>query len=216
TISVGASGMRARSAASSAPAPAYTSTRVDERTFVTENPDCFPRAFVVRRIKAFKYATPDTIMTHLKGLGKNMDREAVVEGSPDFPLRNDGEFKAAEITDYRPNRITVRVELKHPGFLVLSETWYPDWKAYDTCNGEKRELKVWKTNLTMRGVYLTKGGHEVEFIYEPRAYYTGRTITLITLPVVLGLLLLTGLIARRPKTPKNCYPKGADLLRSKD
>ncbi len=168
--------------------------------YVAENPECFPRAFVVRKVKAFRSATPETIMTHLKQLGKNMKKEAAVEGSPDFPLENEGDFKAAEITDYRPNRITVQVELEHPGFLVLSEVWYPDWKAYDTCNGVKKEVRVWKTNLTMRGVYLEKGKHSVEFVYEPRAYYTGMIVTLITLPIVLILLVLTGLLARRPKT----------------
>jgi len=178
----------------------YQSIALDENLYITENEECFPHAFVVRKVKAFRSATPETIMTHLQRLGKNMKKEAVVEGSPDFPLENEGDFKAAEITDYRPNRITVQVELEHPGFLVLSEVWYPDWKAYDTCNGVKKEVLVWKTNLTMRGVYLKKGRHKVNFVYEPRTYYTGRTITLITLPVVLILLLATGLLARRPKT----------------
>lgn len=172
------------------------SVKLAERLFITDNPHCLPRAFVVRKVTTFGHATPETIMARLTRPGM-IGNEAVVEGIPDFPLENEGGFKAAEITDYRPNRLTVEVELEQPGFLVLSEIWYPDWKAYDTCGGATKELKVWKTNLTMRGVYLEKGKHKVLFSYEPRSYYIGRTVTLITLPVVAALLLLTGLRARR-------------------
>ena len=131
--------------------------------------------------------------------GKIMKDLAVIEEEPDFKLAGDGTYQEAEITDYRANRLTVEVTLEQPGFLVLSEVWYPGWHAYETAGGEKQELHLYKTNLTMRGVYLGAGSHKVEFAYEPRSYFTGKKITLIALPVILVLLAGLGFLAFRKR-----------------
>ena len=64
-------------------------------------------------------------------------------------------------------------------------------------------------------MFLKAGKHTVEFVYEPRSYYTGKTITLITVPVVLALMLLSGFIALRKKTAASAmsHPRfSRDLL----
>ena len=164
--------------------------------YVTENLECFERAFVVRKVVPMVGDTSDDIMAFLvkKKIMKNL---AAIEETPDFTLNGKGGFQNARVTDYRPNRVTVEVSLDEPGFLVLSEVWYPDWRAYDVADGGRSELHVYKTNLAMRGVFLKAGKHKVEFVYEPSSYYEGKTITLISLPVVLVLLVFFGLVARR-------------------
>ena len=163
--------------------------------YITENLEFFPRAFVVRKVVPMIGVAPDEIMDAL-ARNRFMDKLAVIEEAPDFTLSGKGEFQNASITDYTPNHVTVEVSLDDPGFLVLSEAWYPDWRAYDMADGGK-ELHVYRTNLMMRGVFLKAGKHKVEFVYEPSSYYEGKTITLISLPVVLVLMVFFGLVARR-------------------
>ena len=164
-------------------------------TYVTENLLCFPRAFVVRRIVPMKGELPEYIMSYL-ARGRIMKSRAVIEETPAFSLDGKGEFQPAEVTDHLPNRLAVETELAQPGFLVLSEVWYPGWRAYDVANGGK-ELRVYKTNLMMRGVFLEAGKHKIEFVYEPRSYYTGKTVTLVGVSFALVLLIVAGLVARR-------------------
>jgi len=165
---------------------------------ITENLECFDRAFVVRHVKPMVDMTPDKMMAYFADRNF-MKNRAIIEEWPDFTLSGKGEFQNASITDYKPNHVTVEVSLDDPGFLVLSEVWYPDWHAYDVADGGRTELHVYKTNLSMRGVFLKAGKHKVEFVYEPRSYYLGKKITLIALPLVLIGLAICGISAFRRK-----------------
>ena len=193
-ITVSAS-LAASSESPAGPSPFLASVKTGN-VYVTEYARFFPRAFVVRKVVSMKGALSEDIMLLLSN-GKVMKDFAVIEEEPDFTLNKPGKFQAAEITDYQPNRLTVEVTLDEPGFLVLSEVWYPDWRAYDVADGGRSELHVYKTNLAMRGVFLKAGKHKVEFVYEPRSYYIGKTVTLISVPIVLVLLIVLGVIARR-------------------
>jgi hypothetical protein len=60
------------------------------------------------------------------------------------------------------DQISFKVNMTSPGFLVLSETYYPDCRVY--VDGVKdRPLKV---DYTLTGVYLEAGEHEVRFVHE--------------------------------------------------
>jgi hypothetical protein len=177
------------------PSPYGRSTPAGDM-YVTENARYFPRAFVVGKVVSMKGETQEDMLL-LVSSHKNLKDTAMIEEAPAFDLNRPGEFQPAEITDYRANRLTVEADLAKPGFLVLSEMWYPDWHAYDIRDGGRTELHVYKTDYIMRGVFLDSGKHKVEFVYEPRAYYAGLIITLGALPVVLALLVVFGVPALR-------------------
>ena len=84
------------------------------------------------------------------------------------------------IFSYTPNEIVVHANLSNPGVLVLSEMWYPGWKAYD--NG--RETDVLRADYTLRGVYLDEGIHEVRFIYHPASLKFGALVSVVTLLLI--------------------------------
>jgi hypothetical protein len=133
--------------------------------------------------------------------GKIMHNTATVEGEGDFPLNNPGdpgEFKKAQIIEYHANRIKVKVDLDEPGLLVLSEIWYPGWKAIDECGGTRAEKKVYKTNYALRGVFLEKGEHTVEFIYDPESYKIGKAVTFAALALLAAGLAITYFLSRCP------------------
>ena len=85
-----------------------------------------------------------------------------------------------------PNQITLNVNSTGPGFLLLSEVWYPGWKAY--ANG--KEVAVIKSDDIFRSIFVNKGNTNIEFIYKPFSYELGKGLTLATLILLLLYLVL--------------------------
>jgi hypothetical protein len=79
----------------------------------------------------------------------------------------------ARIVTYTANRIVVETEPKSPGLLVLSEVWYPGWRA----QVDGRAAPVRRVEGTLRGVYLGPGAQRVEFRYAPWTAWVGLGIS---------------------------------------
>jgi hypothetical protein len=150
-----------------------------ETTYVYENERVLARAFVVHSVQAV--ASGEEALAALEEL--NPAIEAVVEGGRE--LATEAEPDRVQIVSYSPNRITVEAELQTPGLLILSETWYPGWRARD--NG--REVFIYRTDYVLRGIYLDAGGHEVELSYDPVSLKAGGAISTLGW-VGLGLALV--------------------------
>lgn len=74
-------------------------------------------------------------------------------------------------------------------FAVFSEIYYNrGWDAF--IDGKKTNYA--KVNYVLRGIALPAGKHIIEFIFEPRAYYTGNTIS-FWCALLVYLLLAAGL-----------------------
>ncbi len=145
---------------------------------IYENKDVLPRAFIVRDAKIIK--EKEEIFNKLKIFDPR--KEIIIEKDFDnINKSNDGEFKEADILFYSPNKIVVNVSLENSGFLVLSEKYYPGWKAYDN----NKEIEIMKTDYILRSVYLEKGEHKVEFIYDPLSYRIGKIITILTILFII-------------------------------
>ncbi|MFH1441751.1 MAG: YfhO family protein [Candidatus Omnitrophota bacterium] len=87
------------------------------------------------------------------------------------------------ITDYQPGKVSINLKTNSKGFLVLSDTYYPGWKAY--INGNAAE--IYRANYLFRAVYIDKPGeYTVNFIYSPFSFKLGAGISLITLICSLG------------------------------
>jgi hypothetical protein len=97
-----------------------------------------------------------------------------------------------KIIESSGNKVAVEVTMRSPGFLVLSDAYYPGWMVY--VDGQKGVLL--KANSIFRAVSLEQGKHLVEFKYAPRSFYRGLAITLSTLVLVSVFWL-------RQKHPKN-------------
>ncbi len=86
-----------------------------------------------------------------------------------------------------PNRVTIHAVLDTPGYLVLTDTWYPGWQA--TVDGEPAE--VLQANYAFRAVYLEAGEHTVEMDYQPTSVLVGKAVSLTTLTLLVVGLPLT-------------------------
>ena len=72
--------------------------------------------------------------------------------------------------------------MRTPGVLVLSEVFYPAWKAY--VDGEERPIL--RADGTLRAVALSEGPHVVEFRYRSTQLAMGGLISLLALLIVGG------------------------------
>jgi hypothetical protein len=90
----------------------------------------------------------------------------------------------------------MRMRLKPPpgqdAYLVVSENWYPDWKA--TVDGT--ETHVVRGNMTLITVPVSAGAEVVELRFESEDYETGRLVTIVCL-VLVALATALPHVARR-------------------
>jgi hypothetical protein len=165
-----------------------TLLKVMGRTHVYENERALPRAFVVGQVKVI--SDEKKILSELALF--NPKKVAILEEKPDWTLEAPSLFQEAEVTFYSPNKIVVQADLGNPGLLVLSEMWYPGWRAYDN----DREVKIHRANYLLRSVYLEVGRHTVELIYDPLSFKVGLWISA---GAVLGLVFYVISVVRRQR-----------------
>ena len=68
-----------------------------------------------------------------------------------------------------PEHISISANLAKDSFLVLSDQYYPGWIAHI----DSVEAPIYRANGLFRAVYVPKGGHLVQFDYEPQSVYLG-------------------------------------------
>jgi hypothetical protein len=83
----------------------------------------------------------------------------------------------AHILEYLPNRVVVETTSDSPAFLVLNDVWYPGWM----CKIDGMPASLHRANFLFRAVALSPGKHQVDFIFAPRTYLWGKTVSLGTL-----------------------------------
>jgi uncharacterized membrane protein YfhO len=86
------------------------------------------------------------------------------------------------------NEINLTVTSDKSGFVVISDVWYPGWKA--EIDGHK--IDVLKANYLFRAVSVPAGKHELRVFYEPASFYLGAVISLLSILI----LVITYLISR--------------------
>jgi uncharacterized membrane protein YfhO len=73
------------------------------------------------------------------------------------------------------NGLSLLVRAREKSLLVVSDTYYPGWKAF--VNG--KETKIYRADYAFRAIPLDAGTHRVEFIYDPISLKLGAGGTLV-------------------------------------
>jgi hypothetical protein len=152
-----------------------------EGTWIYENELALPWAYVVHQTEVMPQ---EQMWERLRMLEPS--QLALVEEAP--VLSGIEGATPAEVTSYSPNRLVIEAKLDRPGLLVLSEIWYPGWKALD--NGD--ETSIVRTNAVLRGVLLEPGHHVVELEYRPRTVSIGAAISAVTAVILSSILIVYG------------------------
>ena len=115
--------------------------------------------------------------------------EVVLEGigRPDPPGCRAAKMEPVEITfngGRDPNRLEFHLNAPASGWFVLSDVWYPGWKAW--VDGEPAE--IFRANYLFRAVPVEAGEHEIVFVYRPASFRLG-LLTSLTSLIFVGVIM---------------------------
>ncbi len=139
------------------------------------NDQALPQAFVVHQARVI-----EDRQARLEALREpSFDpRSEVILSRPPAEMLPLGGTEIAEelpwLLSATPDRSTLIAELSEPGFLVLTDTYYPGWRA--TVDGAPAEILA--ANHAFRAVALDAGEHTVVFEYIPLSFRLGAWISL--------------------------------------
>jgi hypothetical protein len=170
-----------------------------EGIYVHQNFSYLPRAFQVYSWQVEK--DQNKVLETLKKTDFDVrERILLTEAPPKMPSDTTGisteSIIPAKVSDYRINRFKVEADMARDGFLFLSENYYPAWKAYV----DGKESKVYRADYLFRAVYLNRGRHTVEFIYDSKTYDIAKVWTYLTFLVILVMFIFYGIKAYLAKT----------------
>jgi hypothetical protein len=147
--------------------------------FVYESSGAFPRAFAVDK---YRVAVGDEALRLLGNGDVDVSAAVILDRRPSVePVSAEG--ASVEVTSIDFNEVRMRSSAGQPFIAVLSEVYYPDWKA--TVDGEP--LEVMRANHILRAVSLPAGDHEVVFSYD---WSLIRRSLLISRATIIGVLLI--------------------------
>lgn len=92
----------------------------------------------------------------------------------------------AEITTYTPQKIVIEVDSAQNNTLILSDSYYPGWRAMV----DDQAIRINLTNAALRGVDVPAGQHTVAMTYQSLSFTLGLAISIISL-ICLALLKMT-------------------------
>ncbi|MDY7077570.1 MAG: YfhO family protein [Chloroflexota bacterium] len=150
---------------------------------VYENLGALGRAFLVH--KAVVAADDGAALALMRDTAFDPAQVVLLESSSmPQPLRGAGR---ARVTHYAPERVEVEVDTESPGYLVLTDAWYPGWEA--AVDGEP--VPVQRANLLFRAVAVDAGQHHVVFTFRPLSLLIGAGVSLAGMGVLLVVVALT-------------------------
>lgn len=80
---------------------------------------------------------------------------------------------ALAITRYALNEIALQVSTPTPAYLLLSEVYYPGWRA--TLDGQP--ARILPADYLFRAIHVPAGAHEVRLVFAPPSFYAGLALS---------------------------------------
>ncbi|MBW1998360.1 MAG: YfhO family protein [Deltaproteobacteria bacterium] len=136
------------------------------------------------------FKPPEKVLPFMAGEEFDPASMVVLEGGEGQAMRG-GSRKPGEmgpsysVSEYHNDEIRIRIKTKRPAYLVLSEIYYPGWRA----RVDGKEVEVLRGNYIFRVVPLEAGEHEVQLYFISWPFRIGAAISLLTLLLSIFLLL---------------------------
>ncbi len=137
--------------------PGFDKVFEEKATKVYKNPTFFERVFFVEKTIT---ANNKKEAINLMFDGKfSFKLTAVVEGEDSRLVSKNWKVGKAMITKYEERRVEISTQNDEDGFLILSDSFYPTWKA--TIDGKL--TKIYLTDYNFRGIVVPGGEHKIIF-----------------------------------------------------
>jgi O-antigen/teichoic acid export membrane protein len=172
------------------PNPGWQEIYQDNAVRVYENQEVLPRALIAPEAQVVP-ANEQPLTT------ADLRRTILLEETPADPnalVPASPQVREARISRATGNEVFVDVNLSDRGWLLLTDAYFPGWKAYLRPFGgdenEEIELPILRANSAFRAVYLADDGQwTVRFIYSPMSFKLGLYVSFLSAMTLLMLLL---------------------------
>jgi hypothetical protein len=159
---------------------------------IYENPQAYPRAWVVH--EAAVDPVRRDLLNRLGAPGMDPHREAILSEPMDTPLEpiSAAAQENVRFQSYEADTIEIAVHADSRGLLVLSEVYDPGWHA--TVNGQPAQIR--EVDGALRGIVVGPGDNRIALRYLPGSIVAG---ALLTAGAFLALPLAWLLISRQQR-----------------
>jgi len=168
---------------------------VGSRSAVYRNPNALPRAFLVGRTEVL-----DGPAARERVLSESFDPRQVAVVAEALPAGEQPQAGATGTVRWEqrtPERLRLRVSADRPALLVLTDNYYPPWKA----RLDGREVPVHIADYAFRGVAVGPGEHTLEFYYDAGYLRSASLASAALLLILLGVGIGGTLRGRRQREP---------------
>jgi hypothetical protein len=154
---------------------------------INENTEALPRAFLARQVRVF--GDPNEMLAEILGGKSDLSDIALFEKPVEsLPPPNLGDSERGKVTDIQtePCWFKMRTQAPGPRQLVLTETYHPEWR----CTIDGKPVPIELTDWTFMSVRVPAGEHAVEWRFESTRFKIGVAVSLVTLVLIVGLLIV--------------------------
>ncbi|CAN5689842.1 hypothetical protein BH10CHL1_BH10CHL1_13720 [soil metagenome] len=171
------------------PNPSWQEIYRDKSIGVYENQEVMDRVFIVPEAQVAAVDQQPLLKTDLR-------HTVFIETAPTEPNAQtlaSPQTKDARISRYTANDVLVDIDLSDRGWLVLTDAWFPGWKAYirpfGTDESQETEANIYRADGAFRTVYLPEQGHwTVRFVYTPMSFKLGLYTSFVAAMTALLLM----------------------------
>jgi len=160
---------------------------------VYEDKNGYPRAWLTHQ--TIVEPSHDEVFNRIDRGGLDLHNVAIVEVPLSTRLDPATTGDRVRFRSYEADSMALDVATAGNALLVLSEIYYPGWKA--TVNGQSAVIH--KTDGALRGIVVPAGRSRVVLEFVPITFYAGATLGVLA----TSLVLATWLFLRRNRQPQN-------------
>ncbi len=89
-------------------------------------------------------------------------------------IKISSETEQLKVTNFDVNSTTIQLILPERKFLAYNDNYHKDWHAYI----DGKETKIFRTNISFKGIWVPEGQHRVEFYFGDKKLYYMRLLLL--------------------------------------
>jgi hypothetical protein len=157
-----------------------------------ENTSVLPRAWIVPAGGIQVLPGADAQLQRLRDAGFDPRQTVLLSQTPASlkdAASNDASSKTSFTSDVairasRINDVVFNLTASEPAVLVVSQTFYPGWKAMV----DGRAAEVFAADLNLTGIALPAGSHEVRLAFRPFSVQIGAVLTAVGVFVLIVLM----------------------------
>jgi len=153
--------------------------------------DAFPRAWSVHEL----------VQVSDRGAGNAAlatawrDKAYLMEPPP--RVETCGGTDRVELVEHAAGRLAIRADMACAGMVVLSDTFYPGWRA----RVDNAPVSIFEVDGAMRGVLVPRGSHAITMRYRPASVIAGAALSIcgVLLAALLAAFSRSAANVRRPE-----------------